>query len=625
MRDENMASASLSWLIGLRLASLGAAVLAAGCSPSSNSTTVALYPPGTVTFTKHIAPIIYSRCADCHRPGQAAPFSLLEFADVKKRARQIAEVVQSRFMPPWLPEEPHFVGERRLSEHEIQTIGQWIAEGAIEGNPADLPTPRTWADTWQLGTPDLIVTMPTPFTLAPDGKDTYRNFVIPAPNSQARFIKAVEIRPTNPPVVHHAVMQIDRTESSRKLDERDPEPGFASGMSIGRAQLPDGQFIGWTPGKFPSRPIDGMAWLLEPGTDLVLQLHMRPTGKPEPVQVSIGLYFANQPPTRRSFAFVLRSKTIDIPPGPKDYVVEKSDVLPVDVDLIRIYPHAHYLAKEMNVWATRPDGERIVLLNIRDWDFNWQDEYEYPTPLPLPAGTRISMRYRFDNSAGNPRNPNQPPKRVAYGQNSTDEMAELLLQVSPRDPSHLPILHEQSMHRAILEEIDRGIALIRRNPNDSTEHQKLAMFYRQLGRVPDAVHHFREVLRIEPSSVAAHYWLGNTLAEADNLEQALPHFRQAQRLQPDQPELLSALAQALARTSNPGPGDRAEALQLATRAVELTHRKDPMILETLSVALAANGRSEQAQQLANEAARAALALNQPELAEQIRQRNQAGF
>ena len=183
-------------------------------------------PRGTVTFSKDIAPIVFGHCAGCHRPGEAAPFPLLNYGDVKKHATQIAEVTQSGFMPPWLPEDGHIelVGRRRLAVEQRGLIQQWAQEGAPEGRPEDLPPLPKWSEGWQLGTPDLVVTMPEAYTLPAEGRDVYRNFVIPIPTKSARQVRAIELRPSSK-AVHHAFIRFDRTDECRQQDAQEPGPG----------------------------------------------------------------------------------------------------------------------------------------------------------------------------------------------------------------------------------------------------------------------------------------------------------------------------------------------------------------------------------------------------------------
>jgi hypothetical protein len=232
-----------------------------------------------------------------------------------------------------------------------------VAEGVAEGVASDLPAQPQWSGEWQLlGKPDLVVTLPQPYTLAAEGRDVYRNFVIPVRVAGTRYVKGVELRPGNPKIVHHAFIKVDRAGESRRRDAEDAESGFA-GMNT-PAEMPDGHFLGWQPGRLPTFVPDGLAWRLDVGNDLVLQTHLTPSGKPEILQLSIGLYFTDQPPTNTCFKLALTSLVVDIPAGAQDYVVEDSFVLPVDAQVLAVLPHAHYLAREMQGWATRPDGTK---------------------------------------------------------------------------------------------------------------------------------------------------------------------------------------------------------------------------------------------------------------------------
>ena len=500
----------LYWVVALVFASIVSAVVWTSLRSRIPAEHYVSRPHGTVTFNKDIAPLVFDRCAPCHRPGQAAPFSLLTFPEVKKHAKQIAETTEKRLMPPWLPEPDcaEFSGARRLSAGQLGLIQQWVAEGAIEGNSADLPPAPQWAAGWQLGQPDLVLRLPQPYTLGPDGKDIYRNFVIPIPITNTHFVQAVELVPDNPKIVHHAFIKIDRTRESRRLDERDAEPGFGFMNTPVSAQMPEGHFLGWVPGKVPSKEPKGLAWTVEKDTDLVLQLHMRPTGKPETIQPSIGFYFTDQPPTNTPFKILLTSHTIDIPPGVKDYVIEDSFRLPVDVEALAVMPHGHYLCRDMQGLATLPDGTKKWLIRIKNWDFNWQGDYQYSQPVPLPKGTTLLMRYTYDNSTNNIRNPNSPPKRAAYGPQTTDEMGELWLQVLPRNRDDLKLLtraFQSKMQKVFSEQYAH---MLKVNPEDAEAHNGVGMIMLAAGKQAEAAEHFRRAVEIRPDFEDAHFYLG---------------------------------------------------------------------------------------------------------------------
>ena len=486
-----------------------------------------------VTFTRDIAPMVFAHCATCHRPGEAAPFSLLTYDDVRRRSQQIALMTKNRSMPPWKPEPGYgeFAGARRLSDRQIELVQQWVELGAPEGDAGDLPPAPRWASGWQLGKPDLVVSMPEPYLLGSEGPDVFRTFVIPIEVPNGRYVKGLEVHPGVPRAVHHANIKIDRTRSSRRLDEDDPGPGFDGGG--GRdATFPDGHFLGWTPGQVPHM-LEGTAWRLDAGSDLVVEVHMMPTGKPERVHVSVGLFFTDQPPRHVPYMVRLGRQSIDIPAGARDYTVTDSYVLPVDVEVLSVQPHAHNLAREMKAFATLPDGTTAWLMYIREWDFRWQDVYRYSRPIPLPRGTTLTMQYTYDNSADNVRNPNRPPKRVTFGQTTASEMGDLWLQVSASASSDRAVLDRDYAPKMLQEDIAGDEKTLEVNPNDARLHSDLAFCYLAAGRTADAIVQFETAVRLEPGTAHAHYDLGTTLLNQKRLDEAAAHFDRALRLKPD--------------------------------------------------------------------------------------------
>ncbi|SRR5579883_903082 len=379
-----------------------------------------------VTFSHDVAPILYRHCAPCHHPGAVAPFSLIQYPDVAKRAHLIAAVTARRYMPPWLPAAPHFQNERRLSEAEIAILQRWAAAGAPQGDAKETPAPPAFAGDWPLGTPGLAVEMRAEFAVPADGPDLYQCFVIPLETAPERYVKAVDIRPGNPRVVHHALLFQDLTREARRRDHGSGYPCFGT-----PGFLPARGLGGWTPGKQPVPQPPGMAETLYPRADLVLQVHYHPIGKPESDRTQVALYFTPDQPRRRLMDVGLESNRIDIPAGDAHYRVTDHFTFPVAVDVIGVIPHAHYICRDMRGTAILPGGARRTLIHIPEWDFNWQDQYRYPAPIRLPAGTRVEMEFTYDNSAANPRNPNHPPQRVVYGPATTDEMAGLHLEVVP--------------------------------------------------------------------------------------------------------------------------------------------------------------------------------------------------
>lgn len=547
---------------GFRRLIAASIIVLTGCGGSAGTTAPA---SGAVTFTKDVAPILYTRCAICHRPGEVAPFSLLTYQDTRSRAKLIADVTARRYMPPWLPEPGYgeFADARRLTDEEIGRIRRWVDQGAAEGDPRDLPSAPSWPDGWQLGQPDLVVTMAQPYAVTADGPDVFRKFVMPIRVVGTRFVRAVEFRPGNARVLHHAIMHLDRTGASRRLDLADPEPGFG-GMIFTEGDVPDGHFLGWSPGRRPAPYPEGMAWRLDEGTDLLLQLHLQPSGKPETIQSSVGFFFTDQPPTRAPLGLQLSSYTIDIPPGEKSYRVEDSYVLPADVEVHAIHPHAHYLGKQVRVFALLPDGSRRWLIWIRNWDFYWQGEYRFASPVILPRGSRLVSEYTYDNSVENPRNPSQPPRRVVYGGQSYDEMANTWLQVVPRSPGERSALAADYERKAATRYIAGYLAMLESSPDDPAIHRGLGFAYLQAGRVPEGIAHLQRSFAGGPGDAPAHYNLGNAYAAQGRIADAARHFRRAIELDPTFAEAYNNLGVVLQAQGRFDEADR-----LYRRALEV--------------------------------------------------------
>jgi tetratricopeptide (TPR) repeat protein/mono/diheme cytochrome c family protein len=490
-------------------------------------------PAAQPTFNHDIAPIVARHCLTCHHPGFNGAFSLLTYDDVRPRARAIAVATRTRYMPPWKPEPGYsdaFVGMRGLSDDEIATIQRWADAGAPRGDGSPPPVRSDWTDSWRLGTPDLVIRMPEPFDVPASGPDIFRLFVVPIPTRAVQYVRGIEFMPGTR-AVHHANMRLDQTPASRELDAKDPAPGY-DGLLAPSASYPDGYFFGWTPGQLPPLSED-LAWRLNPGSDLVLQLHLRPTGKAERVQAAVGLYFAPGPPRSSPAMLRLGKQDIDIAPGERQYQITDSYTLPVDVDVHGVQPHAHYRAKDVEGFATLPDGTRKGLIHIRDWDFDWQDTYRYMKPVPLPKGTTLTMRYTYDNSETNQRNPQLPPQRVHWGQNSSDEMGDLWIQVVPRSRADLDVLVREFRQKVFREDILGYESVLRRTPRDVTLHDDVALLYLAVGRASDAVGHFSESVRLAPEVAATHFNLGTALVAAGQRDEAIDQYRQALRLSPD--------------------------------------------------------------------------------------------
>ena len=539
-----------------------------------------------VTFNHDIAPIVFRNCAQCHHPGEAGPFPLLTYADVKSHGRQIALVTSKRVMPPWLPEpgELKFTDELRLSHQEIAAIQAWVDEGEIEGDPSDLPAQPAFTAGWQLGKPDVIVRTEKPYLLPASGSDTYWNFVFRTPVHRSRWLRAIEIRPGDKRLVHHANVLVDREESGRRL-ENEPGAGFG-GMELvieTEAFDPDSHFLFWKPGSPPYAEPDGMALRLDKNTDLVLNTHFQASGKPELVQPTLGLYFTDKPATMHPILLQLdNDRMLDIPPGERNFLVSDDFTLPVDASVLAIYPHAHYLGKDLLALATLPDGRKKTLIHIGNWDLNWQAVYRYQEPVDLPRGTTVSMRFTYDNSADNLRNPNQPPKRVVAGNRASDEMAHLWLQVLPRETSDGTMDPRKQIQEAL------ALHHIHNNPEDFEAHYNLAALLRMKGDVAGAVVEFTQAVRIRPDEATANNALGGVLLASGRVAEAIPYLNTALKGRPDYFDAHYNLGIALATQ-----GDFAGALSHFRAAVRL-NPQDAMAEANLGSALAETGNLKDA-------------------------------
>ena len=484
------------------------------------------------TFHADIGPLVAEKCHSCHRPGGGAPFSMATYIDVRQRAALIAQVTRARTMPPWKARGPAgvFVDDRRLTDEQIALIQRWVDEGAPEGEPsADLAAVRPETE-WEMGVPDLVASMPQAYLLPGDGADTIRTFVIPIPSTRDRFVRGIEFRPETSGVVHHANIKIDVTGSTRRIDGDDAAPGFEG--SGPNAQFPDGQFLGWTPGQRPHVSND-TAWRLPAGADLVVELHMTPTGKPEHVQCRIAFLFTDVPPTRTPYMLRLSNQRLDIPAGASRHVSTDRYVLPVDVDVLALQPHAHNLARSVTGTARLPDGRIEQLIEIVDWDFRWQDVYRFVRPVRLPRGTSLEMEYVYDNSDGNPRNPFRPPRRVTFGQTTDAEMGDLWVQVMTSTPSERAALNDDFVPKMLRDDTDGDEMLVVSSPRDPRIRRDLAYYYVAAGRAADAIAQLERSLELDPKSAAGQFELGTLLLNEKRLSEAIPPLERATELQPD--------------------------------------------------------------------------------------------
>lgn len=551
-----------------------------------------------ITFAHDIAPIVYANCVSCHRPGGEGPFSLVSYQDVQKRARQIADVTRKRFMPPWLPDSGDFEGARRLSDDQIRTIAGWVAQGAPEGPADQIPALPKFTDGWQLGTPDLVLEAQDEIAVPGAGPDVYWNFVFQPGLKTPRYVRAIEIRPGSRSVVHHANLLVDRLGSSAaEARGRGGFPGMD--LTLFRSPFdPEGHFMFWKPGAAPHVEPDGFSWRLDPGNLLVLNTHVHPSGKTETLRPSLGLYFTDKPPSKFPLLLQLENdNALDIPAGAAHFAVSDDFRLPMDLDVIAIYPHAHYLGKKLEAFASLPDGSRRELIHIPDWDPGWQAVYYFRQPVSLPKGTVISMRYEYDNSAANVRNPNRPPKRVQAGNQSTDEMAHLWLEVLPHGAGDRRRELEEALMRHRIEKspldfeanFNLGIVMLSRlNPNGAVSalrtavqvepdrpeaHNALGLALAAVGRSGEAIAEYDRAVKLRPEYAAARFNRANALVKAGKVEQAIPDYRAVIAADPEDPGPKRALARALVVRAHQLEADGKESD--ARALLEEAHRLDP--------------------------------------------------
>jgi hypothetical protein len=373
------------------------------------------------TFTRDVAPILRENCQECHRRGQVGPFPLESFAQARKRAEDIAAVVEGHAMPPWKPVPgvgPGFKNDRSLAPEEVAALIAWAQAGAPEGDPADLPPPRDFADEWALGTPDLILEPAQEFTIPAEARDQngkltdiYRCFVLPTDLPDDVYIVAIEYRPGNRRVVHHVLSYVDATGQGRKRDADDPGPGYT--CFSGPGVEVHGDLGGWAPGNEPSRLPDGVGRFLPRKADVVMQVHYHPDGKPETDRTRIGLHFARRPVKQTLHWAAALNLGMKLPPGGKNIEVRAAWKVPVDVEAHAVSPHMHQLGRDMTISVKYPNGRSQDLVKIADWDFGWQNTYYFQTPLPLPAGTVLNVVAHYDNPTA---------AEVRWGEATTDEM-----------------------------------------------------------------------------------------------------------------------------------------------------------------------------------------------------------
>jgi hypothetical protein len=395
-------------------------------------------PP--VTFHADVAPVLQKRCQGCHRPGEAAPFSMLTYKDTRPWASAMKRAVVSRQMPPWHAEPGigHFANDRRLNAAEIETIARWADAGAPEGDPAKAPAPLAFLEGWNIGQPDRIFEMPEPFQVPATGTIDYQWIVLPTGLDKDRWVEGLEVRPGDRSVVHH-VIAFYRKPGSKWLADAKPGVPTPKGSGDSEAGMSDGSIGGYVPGLPAARLRPGRALLLPAGSDIVLQMHYNATGRAASDRTKVGVVFARQEVVERSFALPVGSTTFVIPPGEANYRVDADLTVDTDVRVVGFTPHMHFRGKSFEYRAVLPDGSREVLLRVPKYDFNWQLTYDLAEERVFPKGTKFEATAVFDNSPGNRFNPD-PKASVRFGDQTWDEMMVGFIDIAIKPDQNLRTL-----------------------------------------------------------------------------------------------------------------------------------------------------------------------------------------
>ena len=407
---------------------------------------------GTPTFSKDVAPIVYNRCVSCHRPGEAAPMSLIKYPDVRPWAASMRRMVVSRQMPPWTadPEFGKFRHEARLTDAEVQTISRWAAAGAPEGNAADLPALPKFTEGWQIGKPDIVLEMPVAFEIPVSGEIPYQYFEVPTNFTEDRWIQAAEVRYGDAPHVHHIIVsvippanrvrQLESVVQNRSILQPGETPAPRARGNTGRTEeeaaaarrigaLPlVNKALGEEPPIFP----EGTGRLIPAGSTLLFQMHYTSNGVAGSDRSRVGLIFAKTKPRYEVRQTAVTNNQFTIPPGATNHRVEGEGTFTKDVEVLSVHGHMHLRGKDMTYIVTYPDGRSETIFRIPRWDYLWQQEFWLEQPLHLPKGSKLRVIAHFDNSSGNPINPD-PKATLTWGDQTWEEMMGGFIQYIVRD------------------------------------------------------------------------------------------------------------------------------------------------------------------------------------------------
>ncbi|PCJ81199.1 MAG: hypothetical protein COA49_05680 [Bacteroidetes bacterium] len=391
----------------------------------------------TPTFHLDVAPIIYNNCTQCHRVGEIGPMPLTTYEEVSAYGSFIEFVTASGYMPPWTPDHTYttLVGERVLSDDDIQTIADWVAGGMLEGNIDDNPGLPEFPTGSQIGEPDLILSMAEPYIHGGDNEEQYQVFIIPTGVTETKEIQAVEIRPGNFNIAHHGLVGYTNNpisfSAAEAMDAADPAPGYESFGDYG-VDVEEFLFGGWVPGTPPMVTPPTIGKFMEPGSQLLLQMHYGPSSIEQSDLTEINIFFADEPITREVQTEMMTTMDLSVPfyiPANEISVFHGTRYVSDDISMLSITPHSHLLGKSWLVYATSSDNQdTIPIIYIPDWDFHWQGIFTFPQLLHIPGGYTINAIAEYDNTVSNPDNPNNPPQDAYWGDFTTDEMFVMFAQ-----------------------------------------------------------------------------------------------------------------------------------------------------------------------------------------------------
>ncbi len=449
--------------VGLTIVFAAIAALAQGSAP---------------TWSSNVAKIIYKNCTPCHRSGEIAPFTLESYEQAVDFAYSIKRAVTKKEMPPWPPVKGHgsFVGDRSLTEDEIQTISDWVDADTPSGDLAAAPKLPTFPSGSQLGKPDMVLTMSERWTVRGNNRDVYRFFVLPTNLLRDRHIKALEFRPGNAAVVHHVLYFLDTTATARKKDAEDQLPGYSGFGDPGFESA--ASFLGWVPGAQTRFYPPTIGATMHKNSDLIIQVHYAPSTTEQYDQSHVNVFFHENDDVRQVQEFPMSPNNLVagqkfIIPANKVPIFTTSYTTPLEISLLGIAPHMHLLGRDCRAFAVTPKGDTINLIKLDQWDFHWQGGYTYKNPVRIPRGSKLHYIATYDNTINNLNNPNNPPKEVRWGEGTTDEMLLCYFHWLPYQPGDESIDMDTpiptSVHeRELLKGLDVSVV-----PNPSRERIRM--------------------------------------------------------------------------------------------------------------------------------------------------------